>query len=127
MIEAMLPPASPCGVLVMVLEGPLVWDCDDAVILAGIVGATKDPQRFYEKAHALADARVEEWHVERVGELAGRVACQLPVEGLPRASAMLADGVREVDEDEVPARWIAGLLLAMYASLVAAGKIERRR
>ena len=125
MVEAMPVPASPCGVLALVLEAPLVWDRDDAIILAGVVGTAPDPQRFLTQAHGLADARVEDWHVGRVRELAERVLQQLPVQGLPRASAMLAEGVREVDEDEVAARWTAGLLLALYASLVASGEIER--
>ena len=126
MIEAMPLPASPCGALALVLEPPLVWDRDDAIILAGIAASARDTQRFLTQAHGLADARVEEWHVERVRELADRVLQQLPIQGLPRASAMLAEGVREVDEDEVAARWAASLLLALYASLVASGAIERR-
>ena len=126
MIEAMPLPASPCGALALVLEAPLVWDRDDAIILAGVAGSARDPQRFLEQAHGLAHARVEEWHVERIRELALRVLQQLPAQGLPRASAMMAEGVREVGEDEVAARWTTSLLLALYASLVASGAIERR-
>jgi hypothetical protein len=125
-IEAMPHPASPCGVLVIALDPMLVWDRDDAIIIGRTLAGRRDPLRFWEQAHVYADARVEDWHVTRVCELAERIDAQLPVEGLERASELLDTGIAEVRSSDVAARWVAGALLAGYAHLVATGKIERR-
>ncbi len=119
-------PASPCGVLALALDASLVWDRDDAVIIGRTVPPGRDAMSVYAEAHALADRRVEEWHLARVRELVDRVDAQLPVAGLERASELLADGIYEVRTDDVAAGWVAGALLAGYAHLVYMGKIERR-
>ena len=125
-IEAMPAPPAPCGVLVIALDASLVWERDDAIIIGRSVPRTKDAMIFYTQAHALADRRIETWHLERVRELADRIAAQLPVDGLARASRLLADGIAEIRSDDAAAAWVAGALLAGYAHLVHVGKIERR-
>jgi hypothetical protein len=127
LLEVMPPPASPCPVLVLVIDPHLVWERDDAIVVGRMVRHGGDGQRFYKEAHDLACARVEDWHVERVRSLAEHVRSQLPAAGLERATALLEAAVEEVDADEEAARWVAGALLAQYAELVALGKIENER
>jgi hypothetical protein len=125
LVEAMPAPASPCGVLVIVLDASLIWERDDAIVIGRSVPRTRDPMAFYTDAHALADRRVERWHLDRVRELAGRIEAQLPVVGLPRASRLLESGVAELQADDEAATWVVGALLAEYARLVHEGTIER--
>jgi hypothetical protein len=92
---------------------------------------SRDPARagddeFWSEAHTLADPRVEERHLERVRELAGRIESELPFVGLPRASQLVADGAAQARDEDVAAGWVAGAMLAAYAHLVYTGKIERR-
>lgn len=123
LLEALPPPMSRCGVLGVALAPPLLWDRDDAILVAGAAGSPRDPQRFLAIAHELGNARVEEWHVERVRQLAGRIENDLPFAGLPRASAMLEAGCCETREEEDAAVGLAGFLLASYALAFATGKI----
>jgi hypothetical protein len=125
MLEPMPLPKSPCGVLGMVLTPPLIWDRDDAIVVARITGSPHDPQRFLATAHELGNARVEEWHVGRVRELAERVEDELPIEQLPRASALLEAGCCETREEQDAAVGLAGFLLASYALAVATGRLGR--
>ena len=125
LIEVMPPPASPCGVLMLLIDPHLVWERDDAVVLGRLVRHTGDAQRFYKEIHQLADSRVDEWHVTRVRELAARISGQVPP-NLERACALLEAALEEAERDEDAARWVAGSLLAPYAELVALGKIESR-
>jgi hypothetical protein len=124
-IEAAPAPASPCGVLMLALDPSLVWDRDDAIVIGRTVSPSGDPMVFYAEAHALADRRVEDWHLARVRELADRVDGQLPVAGLERASELLAEGIDEIRVDDAAVAWVAGALLAGYAHLVNSGQIER--
>jgi hypothetical protein len=125
LLDAMPTPMSACGVLGVVLAPPLVWDRDDAILLADAAGSPEDPQRFLALAHRLGNGRVEEWHVGRVRELAGRLGDELPIDGLPRASALLEAGCLETGEDEDAAVGLAGFLLASYALAIAMGKVGR--
>jgi hypothetical protein len=124
LIEAMPAPASPCGVLVLALDGSLIWDRDDAIVIGRTIPPGRDAMSFYAEAHALADRRVEEWQLGRVRELAERIRDELPVVGLDRASRLLDEGIAEVAADDAAAAWVAGALLARYADLVYRGAIE---
>jgi hypothetical protein len=118
-------PPAPGGVLVLAIDPSLVWERDDAIIVGRSIPGTSDRPTFYAEAHVLADRRVEQSHLERIRELADRIDAQLPIEGLARASRLLADGITEIHADDGAAAWVAGALLADYACLVHIGKIER--
>jgi hypothetical protein len=125
LLEAAPPSLSDCGVLGVVLAPPLLWDRDDAIVLADFAGPPGDPQRFLRTAHELGNRRVEEWHVGRVRQPAGWIEDDLPVVGLPRASARLEAGCRETREEDDAAIGLAGLLLATYALAIATGRVGR--
>ena len=125
-LEAAPPPASPAGILVVLLDPHLVWDRDDAVVIGRAIPRGRGAMEFWSEAHALADRRVQERHLERVRELAERIESELPFVGLPRVSQLVADGVAQARDEDVAAGWVAGAMLAAYAHLVYTGKIERR-
>jgi hypothetical protein len=118
MIETMPPSMSPCGVLGILIEPLLVWNRDDAIMVANGAGSASDPQRFIGTAHRLADSRVEPWQVDRVRELADRIRARLPIAGLPRASRLIEEGCDELDGDDEAAHGLASVLLAFYAHAV---------
>jgi hypothetical protein len=111
---------SPCAALALVLAPPLVWTLDDAALVARAGGGTRNAP-FFDVAEDLARERVQEWHVERVQWLADRLAGQLPVAGLPRASQILADACRRVGGDDATAGAVAAVLLAAYALRIDSG------
>lgn len=106
---------SPCAAVALVLAPPLVWTRDDALLVARAASRTRDMGRRFEEAMELADAQVADRHVERVQVLAARLARQLPVAQLPRASATLAEGCSRLAQDVALARAVACTLLAVYA------------
>ena len=123
-LEAMPAPASPAGVLVLLLDPHLVWDRDDAVVIGRAIPPGRAADEFWSGAHALADRRVEEGHVDRIHELAERIAAELPIESHPRASRLIEAGIVQLREDDVAAGWVAAALLAGYSHLVYSGKFE---
>lgn len=105
---------SPAAALALVLAPPLVWSRDDAILLCA-AAADRSPQPFFDAAEELATEHVDEWHAQRVQTLAERLAAQLPITGLSRASRTLMEGCRRVDADEAVAYGVAAVLLAAYA------------
>jgi hypothetical protein len=126
LVHAMPLPASPAGVVVVLVDPHLVWDRDDAILIGRMVPRGREAMQFWSEAHALAERRVDASHIVRVRELAERIGAQLPAEGLERATEIVGAGIAEVRDDETAAAWVAGALLAGYAHLVYLGKIERR-
>jgi hypothetical protein len=106
---------APCSALAAVLVPPIIWSRDDAIVAAEKGAHIANPEARFRAVERYAATRVRNAHVERVRRHAARLARQLPIEGLPRASEALAEGCTEVREDEPVARDVASVLLASYA------------
>ena len=107
---------SPCAALALVLAPPLVWDREDALLAKHHVGVATLHGDLPSKVEAYAAARVDERHVARLRAVSDRLRRQLPIEGLPTASATLADGCARVAADAQLAEGVACLLLVAYVA-----------
>lgn len=112
---------SPCAAVALVVAPPIVWARDDALITLSAVSvpASVDRVAWFRRVEAMAAGVVAEEHVERVRAAAARITDQLPIEGLPRTSATLAEGCARIAEDGQAAAGVAGVLLAAYVLALA--------
>ncbi len=91
----------PHHVVACALRPGSIWSIDDAEAAAEVARPLKlAPGDYQEAVCRFAAARVTVEHVARVRLLASRLERQLPLDGLPRASAFLARGCRRVADDE---------------------------
>lgn len=107
----------PANALTLLVPPPAVWSMDEAcaVLLLLPRPARFDPG-WFDAVEGHAGGCVGPEHVERLRRAGSRIAAQLPVVGLPRATETVAAGIAEIDADEGWAGAIAARLLALYAS-----------
>ena len=113
--------------LAALVRPPTIWATRDAVIAARRVNGESTTRR--ERHHALvayALTQVEEEHRERVRRIAARFAGQLPLEGLPAASATVAAGCQIVAPDDGACAAVAATQLARYAASAFVAEIRRK-
>lgn len=118
--------SDPAEVLAALVRPPTIWTTCAAVAAARQVdwqGTTRREQCDARTAYALAQVRAE--HRQRVRSVAARFGRQLPLEGVPHASAMLAAGCASVALDDRACAVVAATQLARYAA--SAFVAERRR
>jgi hypothetical protein len=105
---------TPEKALLFILPPNAVWSLLDAIEAAEATGP--DAGRL-EQARAIDDVaaeRLDEEHALRVQGLARHIARGLPLVGLPRTSALLADACKAVALDRELAAELAVYLLAAY-------------
>ncbi len=109
--------ADPAGALTLLLRPPTIWSLEDAVAVDGMFPRTDrfDPARF-DAILQLARRCVRSEHLARVRRAVAKIERQLPVEGLPRASAIAAAGCVVVATDEDRCAALAAQQLARFAS-----------
>ena len=107
----------PANALTLLAPPQGTWSIDEAIAADGIVpgGPRFEPARF-DALERYAQGCVASEHVERLRAAASRIEMQLPVVGLPRASATLAAGCATIAADDGWCAAIAARQLALYAS-----------
>jgi hypothetical protein len=108
----------PVEALAYALEGWRLWDDEDgeafddeAAQLPEWLDDEAADRRFDEILAATADRRSSEWHVLRLQRMVHEVRSQLPVDGYPRASALIEQGCARFDDDPALGKVIATELL----------------
>lgn len=106
---------------------PTIWTTVEAFVAARLVGGVAGlEQRRFAALCEHAYTRVGDVELTRLRGVAGRFARQLPVEGLPRASATLVTGCAAVARDDETCAAVAATQLARYAmsAFVARSRME---
>jgi hypothetical protein len=108
-------PTNPADALALGLFPEDVWTLDDAVAAAAAAAGPESGREGWERAiAAVARERLEAVHLRRIRTQASRLAAHLPLEGLPRASALLSRACNVVARDDAVAEDVAGRLLRNY-------------
>jgi hypothetical protein len=105
---------SPANVLAFLLSPANVWSIEDAVVAGDAAEGLDVGPEWFEVVDEIAETRLERAHPERVRKLARHIARRLPLKGLPRVSALLAEGCKEVERDPALAEELAVMLLSTY-------------
>lgn len=101
--------AEPVAALGLVLRPPTIWSPVEALAARCRAYDTAGLERY-------AAGRVAALHVRRVRRMATRIARQLPLTGLPRASEIVASGCATVIADEALCANAAAMQLVRYAT-----------
>jgi len=113
--------------LAVLVRPATIWATVEAVVAARLVdGESMTRRERHDTLVAYAFTQVGEEHRDRVRHSAARFARQLPLEGLPDASAMLAAGCEAVASDDDACSAVAATQLARYAlsAFVARSRME---
>ena len=107
----------PANALTLLAPPQGTWSIDEAIAADGIVpgGPRFEPARF-DALERYAQGCVTNEHIERLRDAATRIEMQLPIVGLPRASATLAAACAIIATDEGWCAAISARQLALYAS-----------
>jgi hypothetical protein len=110
----------PANALTLLVPPQAVWSMDEACVTLRLLPRSDvfNPA-WFEAVERHGEGCVGPEHVERLRRAGARLATQLPLHGMPRATATLREGIRVIDTDEGWAEAIAVRLLALYASLPA--------
>jgi hypothetical protein len=112
----------PYAALAVAVPPVFVWSIDEARAgHAASRGRRKAKQRI-DAVEQVAFALMSFDHVRRTRALADRLAGELPFEGLPEASRLLADACDEVAADLGAARRAAAALLIAYVEQLTAAQ-----
>jgi hypothetical protein len=117
----------PESALASLVRPPTIWTTAEALLAARLVGrAVGLEQGRFAALREHAFTRLGAAELIRLRGVAERFARQLPVEGLPRASATLATGCAAVASDDETCAAVAATQLARYATsaFVARSRIE---
>lgn len=108
----------PVEALAFALDGCRLWDDTDGGLADRELEAIPEwldeesaDRRFREILADVVSRRAGEWHAERLARMVHEVRTQLPVDGYPRASALLTGGCARFDADPQLAKAIAVDLL----------------
>jgi hypothetical protein len=107
----------PANALTLLVRPPTIWSIDEAVIADSLFpgGPQFEPERFDAlERHARGCLGSE--HLARLHDAATRIGTQVPVEGLPTASATVAAGCAVIANDDDWCAAIAARQLALYAT-----------
>ena len=115
---------APAEAVALLLRPPLIWSLHEA-LHAG-TGLRRDAPFEPRVFTALErSARVRPCHLHRVRRAVGRIEAQLPLHGLPVASATVAAGCAVVARDDAVCRSVAARQLARYAVSAVAGRVSQ--
>lgn len=92
----------------------LVWSRDEANAASAAAWRRRRLAHRHEAVEKVAYALISFEHVRRTRRLTARLAVELPFDGLPVSSALLAGPCREVELDDASARTAAAALLIVY-------------
>lgn len=108
---------TPADALTLLLRPPTIWSMVEAAAAERLRprSAWFEPERF-EHLERHAHGCVRRTHLARLREAARRIERQLPVAGLPVASATVAAGWAVLETDDAVCRSIAARQLARYAA-----------
>jgi hypothetical protein len=102
--------------LASLVRPPTIWTLEDAVALALLLGREGPLERVpFAWLVRHARGRVEGVHLSRVRRRAARIAAQLPLSGLPCASAAVGAACALIQADDEVCASIAALALARYS------------
>lgn len=102
-------PRAPVTALGAVLRPPTIWSPVEALAARSRVHDAPGLERY-------AARRVTPLHVKRLRRAVARIATQLPLAGLPRASAVVAAGCATLLADEIAGAEAAAEQLVRYAT-----------
>jgi len=107
----------PANALTLLVRPPTIWSTDEAVIAEGLFPRSPEfePARF-EALEQHAHGRLEREHLARLRDAVAKIEAQLPVEGLPLASATVAAGCSVIADDDERCAAIAARQLVRYAT-----------
>lgn len=107
----------PANALTLLVPPPAVWSMDEACAALLLLPRTVrfDPA-WFDAVERHAEGCVGPEHVGRLRRAGDRLADQLPVAGMPRASTTVAEGIAVISSDDGWAAAIAARLLALYAA-----------
>jgi predicted trehalose synthase len=91
-----------------------VWSIVDAQAADARLAKASSPPAWVASARAVARERGSAGNVQRVQTLAGTLVRQLPEPRYPRASALLVEAYRLVEQDPALAWEVAENLLGIY-------------
>jgi len=112
---------SPGQALALLIRPSLVWSLEDATAAAeAAMRQTDHSGLWFEAVDDVARGRLERGHERRVRMLAGRVAAQLPIARLPRATSLVERGFKEARRSRTFARELAVVLLTSYVVQIGA-------
>ena len=122
----------PVEALAFALDGWRLWDDEDgeafhdeaAAQVPEWLGDEAADRRFNEILAETVERRSNEWHVVRLQRMVHEVRLQLPLDGYPRASALLEQGCERFDADPALGKVIATELLVDVVPLGAPPFVE---
>jgi hypothetical protein len=117
---------APIHAVALLVRPPTIWALHEALEAERLFprGARFEPVRFAAvECHACGRIRPE--HLARLRRVVARIATQLPMAGLPVASATVASGCALVAADDAHARAVVARQLARYASSALLGACIR--
>jgi hypothetical protein len=105
----------PADAVALLLRPPLIWSLHETLLAGTPVPRRSyfDPVWFTELERGAHD-RVRPRHLHRLRHAVERIEAQLPVEGLPIASATVAAGCAVITRDDAWCKTIAARQLARY-------------
>jgi hypothetical protein len=117
---------TPADAVALLLRPPLIWSLHEALL----VGTHNPPHALFDPGWFAAlergaRERVRPRHLHRVRRDVERIGAQLPVEGLPIATATVAAGCAVIAGDDAVCSEIAATQLARYAVSEVAGSSRR--
>jgi hypothetical protein len=118
----------PANALTLLVRPPTIWSIDEAVIADSLFprGPLFEPRRF-DALERLARGCLVSEHLARVRNAAAKIEIQLPIEGLPLASATVAAGCAVIADDDDWCAAIAARQLARYAMSARVAREARVR
>ncbi len=105
---------SPFAALGLAIEPALVWSFDEARAASAAQDGRRKSKERSRVVEEVAYALMTFDHVRRTRTTAARLGAELPVDGLPTASELLAAACAEVVRDDSAARAVAAALLLGY-------------
>jgi hypothetical protein len=107
----------PAKALTLLVRPPTIWSIDEAAIADSLFprGPRFEPGRF-DALERYACRRLGGEHLARLRDAAAKIEMQLPIEGLPVASATVAAGCAVIANDDDWSEAIAARQLARYAT-----------
>ena len=115
----------PLEALALAIPGARLWSIED-VVDAGAAAADRPSDGFLDAAERIAHQVWTDWQEDRLREQSAVIARHLPLDGLPRASALFAEACAAVEQDAEAALEVGALMLLNYVVLMVARETRLR-
>ncbi len=107
----------PRDAVTLLVRPPTIWSLREALLAERLLprGPSFEPERFL-ALERHARSRILPCHLSRLREAVGRIERQLPADGMPKASAIVASGCAAVGADDGVCAAMAARQLARFAT-----------